>query len=165
MKIFTISRKRRSYLGEDWIPFYFYVIFKHFQFFGPLAMLVLPILIPINLVRGLGRKGGVNGLDTLSWSNISPKHTARYWAHLYMALVVIVWVCHVVDYEICSYTKVRHRRLRSVDRFKNACGTTVLVTDIPSSFLKENHLRTLYNVFPGGTNISTSPVTVDVSRK
>lgn len=120
------------------------------KIFGPLAILVLPVLIPINFIRGIGTKGGMNGLDTISWSNVSPKHTARYWAHLCMALVVILWVCYIVGYEICSYTKVRHRRILSVERFKNACGTTVLVTDIPSSFLEESHLRTLYSVFPGG---------------
>ncbi len=120
------------------------------KIFGPLAIVVLPVLIPINLIRGIGARGGVYGLDTLSWSNVDPKHTARYWAHLSMALVVIVWVCHVVGYEIRSYTEVRHRRLLSVERFRNACGTTVLVTDIPTSFLRDDHLRTLYNVFPGG---------------
>ena len=67
-----------------------------------------------------------------------------------MALIVIVWVCQVIGYEIRTYTKVRHRRLLSVDRFKNAHCTTILVTDIPASFLKPEHLRVLYGVFPGG---------------
>lgn len=63
------------------------------------------------MVQGVGKQSGMNGFD-------SPKHTAQYWSHLYMALVVIIWVCHVVGFDICSYTKVRHRRLLSVERYK-----------------------------------------------
>ncbi|KAI4176444.1 MAG: hypothetical protein LQ343_000980 [Gyalolechia ehrenbergii] len=120
------------------------------KIFGPLAAVLLSVLIPVNLIGGVGPQGGVHGLDTLSWINGDPKKTARYWAHLCMALVVILWVCHIIGYEIRSYTKVRHRRLRSVERFRNACGTTVLVSDIPLECLKESHLCTLYGVFPGG---------------
>ncbi|KAL8998431.1 MAG: hypothetical protein Q9188_006104 [Gyalolechia gomerana] len=120
------------------------------KIFGPLAAVLLSVLIPVNLIGGVGPQGGVHGLDTLSWINVDPKKTARYWAHLCIALVVILWVCHIIGYEIRSYTKVRHRRLRSVERFRNACGTTVLVSDIPLECLKESHLRTLYGVFPGG---------------
>lgn len=120
------------------------------QIFTPLAAILLPVFIPINFIQGARAQGGVHGLDTLSWNNVDPKRTARYWAHFCIALVVVLWVCHIIGYEIRYYTKVRYRRLLSVERFRNACSTTVLVSDIPLALLTEGHLRTLYNVFPGG---------------
>ncbi|KAL9609466.1 MAG: hypothetical protein Q9167_005772 [Letrouitia subvulpina] len=48
------------------------------------------------------------------------------------------------------YASIRHRRLLSVKRFENACGTTVLITDIPRNLRNTDDLRILYNVYPGG---------------
>ncbi|KAI4157313.1 MAG: hypothetical protein LQ342_008383 [Letrouitia transgressa] len=120
------------------------------KIFIPLAVIILPVLIPVNLIHGIGARGGVYGLDRISWANVDRRHTARYWAHWCIAQVVVVWVCHVLWYEIQSYARIRHRRLLSVKRFENACGTTVLVTDIPRNLRNAEDLRLLYNVYPGG---------------
>ncbi|KXJ92370.1 late exocytosis, associated with Golgi transport-domain-containing protein, partial [Microdochium bolleyi] len=73
--------------------------------FIPIGLVVIPILVPINYVggssndfnfdntTGKGPKNGISGLDTLAWGNVSNTKTSRYWAHLILALGVIIWVC------------------------------------------------------------------------
>jgi hypothetical protein len=62
------------------------------KLFCPMALIILPILIPLNYVDGKGTntigatRYNVTGLDTLAWSNVAPQHTRRYWAHLVLAV-------------------------------------------------------------------------------
>lgn len=120
------------------------------RIFIPLALLILPILVPINFVGGRGPINGVHGLDQLSWTNISPARTNRYWAHSFLALLVVLWVCFVAHFELQSYTRLRQTRLTSLGRSKTALGTTILVTDVPQSLLTVRRLTDIYNVYPGG---------------
>ena len=71
-----------------------------------LGMVALPILIPLNVVDGKNESGGVKGLDRLSFSNVGLQHTDRYWAHLSVALFVIVTVCHTIRAELQDYTRI-----------------------------------------------------------
>lgn len=88
--------------------------------FIPLACVVLPILIPINFVDGIGTNlwtnstttndtSSVVGLSVLAWGNVKPEHHDRRWAHLLLALFVIIWVCFVTFSEMRVYVKVRSR--------------------------------------------------------
>lgn len=115
------------------------------RIFVPLAIVVLPVLIPINLHGGRGPRNGVGGLDRMSWTNIAPSQTIRYWAHLCLSLLVVSWVCRIFWYELDSYTRLRQNRLLS-----QAPGTTVLVTDIPQDLISTEELQRLYSVYPGG---------------
>jgi len=64
--------------------------------FIPIAVVVIPILVPINYVGGESNnftnssqgssKDTITGLDTLAWGNIVPTKVNRYWAHLVLAL-------------------------------------------------------------------------------
>jgi hypothetical protein len=124
----------------------------------------LPVLIPINYIGGRGPKyqlefehGGntsaasnVTGLDTLAWGNVRPTKTHRYWAHLILAVVVIVWVCGVFFAELRVYIKVRQDYLTSAEHRLRASATTVLVSAIPQKWLTTEALGGLYDVFPGG---------------
>ena len=120
------------------------------RIFISLTMILLPILLPVNLYKGWGELEGVNGLDRLSWVNISSNHTDRYWAHLCVSLFVVVWVCYVCWYELRSYTIIRQRRLISCDFKHDLSHATVIVTDIPESLLTLNSLKRIYDVYPGG---------------
>ena len=113
--------------------------------FIPLALLILPILIPINLYSGRGVHNGVSGLDQMAWTNIDPSHTNRYWAHLCLSVLVVLWVCRVFWHELNSYTRLRQRRLMS-----QAPSTTVLVTDIPRELISVERLERIYSIYPGG---------------
>ncbi|RGP60570.1 hypothetical protein FSPOR_10537 [Fusarium sporotrichioides] len=129
--------------------------------FLPIGAVVMPILIPLNYVGGLGQKIDVTdddeqsnetptGLDTLSWGNVAPKNSSRYGAHLLMAILVVIWVCTVFFFELRVYVKVRQDWLTSAEHRLRASATTVLVNSIPSKWLSEEALMGLFDVFPGG---------------
>ncbi|KAL2065629.1 hypothetical protein VTL71DRAFT_3299 [Oculimacula yallundae] len=130
--------------------------------FIPLALVILPILLPLNHHGGRGSNyfnetigsplqgPNVKGLDVLAWGNVRPTHTGRYWAHLILALVVIIWVCGVFFSELRVYIKVRQDYLTSAEHRLKASATTVLVSAIPSKWLTMEALSGLYDVFPGG---------------
>ena len=116
----------------------------------PLAILILPILIPLNLLEGRGTKSGVTGLDQVSWTNVSPAHTNRYWAHLSLAVAVVLWVCRVSRLELLSYTRLRHQYLAASHRLDQISTSTILITDIPDALLTVEQLTSVYSVFPHG---------------
>ncbi|KFZ19288.1 hypothetical protein V501_00727 [Pseudogymnoascus sp. VKM F-4519 (FW-2642)] len=129
--------------------------------FVPLACLLLPILLPLNYLSGRNfaasdaRESSDNdnipaGLDVLAWGNISPNKTSRYWIHLILAVVVVIWICCVFFAELRVYVRVRRDYLTSAEHRLRASATTVLVTDIPSTWLTVEALSFLYDVFPGG---------------
>ncbi|KFY68926.1 hypothetical protein V496_00677 [Pseudogymnoascus sp. VKM F-4515 (FW-2607)] len=129
--------------------------------FVPLACLLLPILLPLNYLSGRNvaasnaRESSANdnisaGLDVLAWGNISPNKTSRYWIHLILSVVVVIWICCVFFAELRVYVRVRRDYLTSAEHRLRASATTVLVTDIPSTWLTVEALSFLYDVFPGG---------------
>ena len=89
------------------------------KIFFPLALLILPILLPLNATSGKNQNTignttyNIKGLDTLGWSNVSPNHTNRYWAHLILAIVVIAWVCFLFHEELMHYVVKRQEYLGS----------------------------------------------------
>ena len=120
------------------------------KIFVPLAMLILPTLIPLNLIGGRGVRSGVSGLDQFSWTNVSAEHTNRYWAHLSLALLVVLWVSRITRLELLTYTRLRHKWLASSDSLDGTSTTTILVTDIPETLLSVEQLYSTYNVYPFG---------------
>ncbi len=71
------------------------------KIFVPAAVIVLPILLPINNYSGQNK-----GLDRLSISNIDKKHTkTRLWAHLALALLFIFWVLYIIYRELRGYIR------------------------------------------------------------
>ncbi|KAK5660314.1 hypothetical protein OQA88_12854 [Cercophora sp. LCS_1] len=130
--------------------------------FVPIALIVIPVLVPLNYVGGLGQsvlddvinKDNVtripSGLDTLAWGNVSPKNQSRRWVHLVLAILVIVWVCGVFFAELRVYVKIRQDYLTSAEHRLRASANTVLVSSVPEKWLTEDALRGLFDVFPGG---------------
>ncbi|KAG5289353.1 phosphate metabolism protein [Histoplasma ohiense] len=129
------------------------------KIFVPLSFIILPVLIPLNKVGGKDTRAvsvtddtpyNVSGLDQLAWGNIAPEHTDRYWAHLVLAVVVVVYVCAVFFDELRGYIRLRQTYLTSPQHRLRASATTVLVTAIPSKWLSVDALDRLFDVFPGG---------------
>ena len=119
------------------------------KIFLPVALVVLPILLPLN--RFSGNTGATHGLDRLSISNIEPAYRRnRLWAHLLLAIGVIAWFCYVIYKELRGYIRVRQAYLTSPQHRIRASATTVLVTGIPRKWLTLEALSGLYDVFPGG---------------
>jgi calcium permeable stress-gated cation channel len=132
--------------------------------FVPLAFVLLPVLLPINYVGGKGQSfieidanssntnstWNVTGLDTVAWGNVTPQNTNRYWGHMVMGIIVVIWVCFVFFAELRVYIRVRQDFLTSPEHRLRASATTVLVNSIPQKWLTEKALMRLYDVFPGG---------------
>lgn len=77
------------------------------RIFITLGFIIMPILIPLNIVHGKNESGGVKGLDILSISNIGLSHTDTYWAHLLLAILVVVLVCYILQQELRDYSRIR----------------------------------------------------------
>ena len=92
----------------------------------------------------------MTGLDQLAWGNVSPHKTNRYWAHLVLAVVVVIWTCFVFFDELRGYIRLRQAYLTSPQHRLRASATTVLVTAIPPKWCTFEALDGLYDVFPGG---------------
>lgn len=129
------------------------------KIFVPLGLVILPILIPINKVGGKDNNmisnansttWNVTGLDQLAWGNVKPTNTDRYWAHLVLAVLSIIYVCAVFFDELRGYIRLRQAYLTSPQHRLRASATTVLVTAIPRKWLTVEALTNLYDVFPGG---------------
>ncbi|KAK3709000.1 hypothetical protein LTR37_011164 [Vermiconidia calcicola] len=125
--------------------------------FVPLMVIVVTVLLPVNynggknnhvfLVDGRNHTYNVVGLDTLSWQNVAPNETDRYWAHLVCALLVISWTLYRIYREKLHFVDVRQQYLTSPEHRLKASSRTVLVTNIPSDYRSEEALRALFDVF------------------
>ena len=124
------------------------------KIFCPMAILIVPILLPLNVVGGKGTNTiahvhyNITGLDTLAWSNVSPVNTSRYWAHLILALSVIAWVCFMFHHELMHYVVKRQEYLGSPSHRLKASSTTVLITDIPERYVHERSIDGALRRFP-----------------
>ena len=92
----------------------------------------------------------VTGLDELAWGNVHPDKNNRYWAHLILAVGVVVYTCWVFFDELRGYIRLRQAYLTSPQHRLRASATTVLVTAIPRKWCTAEALDGLYDVFPGG---------------
>ena len=140
---------------------YFFIRFLRtlLKIFVTLALIILPILLPLNAAGGRGshfaqgqssENAKVTGLDQLSFGNVRPDRTDRYWAHLVLAVFVIVYVCYVIFQELRYYVRMRLQYLTTPQHRLRASATTVLITGIPPAFQSVKALDELYDVFPGG---------------
>lgn len=119
--------------------------------------IIVPILLPINYNGGKGDRTfdiagtpqnfSVSGLDTLSWQNVAPTQTSRYWAHLVCALLAICWTLYRIYREKLHFIKVRQEFLTSPEHRLKASARTILVTNIPSTYQGNEELKALFDVF------------------
>ncbi|ORY87096.1 hypothetical protein BCR37DRAFT_376481 [Protomyces lactucae-debilis] len=123
--------------------------------FAPALLLTWPILLPLNRVGGIGSNPPsditpVKGLDQYSFSNVDRSNTDRYWAHLVLAWLFVIWICIVVTYELHHFVRTRQNWLLSPKHRQKASATTILVTGIPKHLLDTKSLRELFSPLPGG---------------
>ncbi|KAL8713137.1 MAG: hypothetical protein Q9220_002658 [cf. Caloplaca sp. 1 TL-2023] len=141
--------------------------------FVPLMMILVIVLLPINYNQGKGNRyhkttkhetvrWNVAGLDTLSWQNIDPARTNRYWAHLVCAILVVSWSLYRIYREKVHFIDVRQRFLTSPEHRLKASARTILVTNIPSEYRSKDALEALYDVFVD--NDDRSKLTIWVNR-
>ena len=158
--LFTVFmiREDPQVLEKAGMDAYFFLKFLSMclKIFTPMAIIIMPILIPLNVTQGKGTNTisgvtyNITGLDTLAWSNVSPAKTGRYWAHLILAVGVVAWVCFMFHQELSHYIAKREEFISSLGHGLKASSTTVLIQDIPETLCNEEALEELYGDFPGG---------------
>jgi hypothetical protein len=128
------------------------------RIFVPLALVIFPILVPLNAtggnnieanIQGTGRNL-TKGLDVITISNIQPKLAQRLWAHCLLAVVVIIWTCYIMFTELRNFIRVRQAYLTSPQHRLRASASTVLVRAVPNKYIDRDELDRLFDVFPGG---------------
>ena len=140
--------------------------------FIPLMTVIVTVLLPVNYHGGkdsrtfeIGEQKvpfNVTGLDTLSWQNVAPTHTNRYWAHLICAILVVVWALYRIYVEKLNFIDVRQQFLTSPEHRLKASARTILITNIPREYRSKEALEALYDVFVD--NDDRSKMTVWVNR-
>jgi calcium permeable stress-gated cation channel len=136
------------------------------------VMVVVVILLPINYsdgafnnvysIEGHKTTSNVTGLDTLSWQNVAPISTNRYWAHLICAVLAVSWALYRIYCEKVNFIDVRQQFLTSPEQRIKASARTILVTNIPAEFRTKEALEGLYDVFVD--NDDRSKLTIWVNR-
>jgi hypothetical protein len=146
--VFTISdRELIRVAGVDGYLFLEYLQLL-LRIFIPMAIVILPILLPINRV---GDVPGVTGLDSFSWPNVGvPEKVNRLWAHCILAICVVLWVCYNFYLALRKFVRLRQTILTMPEHRIRASATTILVQSIPRKWLTMAALDALYDVFPGG---------------
>ena len=107
----SFLQKNQIYFGvvvltHIFFPRYVYTLLRDFV---PLALLIPPVLIPLNIFRGETVQDGIRDLDRLSWANVSAMRSNVYWAHLTMAVVAVVYICFVIYNEFLEFIRVRQK--------------------------------------------------------
>ena len=157
------STSNSAFIEKCGLDAYFFLRYLRtlLKIFVPMALVILPILLPTNAVGGRGpgfaigvfsnsTYSNVTGLDRFAWGNVRPDQTNRYWAHLVLAVGVIIWTGFVFFDELRGYIRLRQAYLTSPQHRLRASATTVLVTAIPQKWCTFPALDGLYDVFPGG---------------
>ena len=149
LKVFETATS--DFISKSGLDAYFFLryLLMLLKTFTIVALAIIPVLIPINFIGGRGGKK-VQGLDRLAWSNVAPNHTGRYWAHLLLALSLILVFCCMFYDEMRKYIRMRQAYLTSPQHRLKASATTVLVSAIPNRWLTIQQLVELYDAFPGG---------------
>ena len=132
-KVFTISdRELIRVAGVDGFLFIEYLQML-LRIFIPMAIVVLPILLPINRV---GDVPGISGLDSFAWPNVArADKLKRLWAHCILACCIILWVCYNFYLALRKFVRLRQTILTTAEHRIRASATTILVQSIPSKWL------------------------------
>ena len=159
-----MKTNKNDFIQKSGLDAYFFLRYLRMllKIFIPAAFFIILILVPLNSVNGRGADfatgiysnsstySNVTGLDQLAWGNVRPTQNNRYWAHLVLAVLLVVYVCFVFWDELRGYIRLRQAYLTSPQHRIKASATTVLVTGIPSKWMTFEALDGLYDVFPGG---------------
>ncbi|RAL60250.1 hypothetical protein DID88_000030 [Monilinia fructigena] len=154
--LFTIFQFRdREVINKCGLDAYFFLRYLQtlLVIFIPMAVVIIPILVPMNYIGGRGGDwalqfaNDLNSTEVSSQSKSKPIDIGHIWC---LPCLAISWVCGVFFAELRVYIKVRQDYLTSAEHRLRASATTVLVSAIPDKWLTKEALAGLYDVFPGG---------------
>ncbi|KEY74850.1 hypothetical protein S7711_09524 [Stachybotrys chartarum IBT 7711] len=118
------------------------------------TLITWPILFPVNATGG----GAKNGLDILSFSNISPGY--RYFASCFVGWVFFGFVMLLITRESLYYISLRQQYHLLPFEKSRLSSRTILFVNVPEEARNEEHLRREY---PGVANIWLVSVPKDLA--
>ncbi|GCB27617.1 CSC1-like protein At3g21620 [Aspergillus awamori] len=116
------------------------------RLFFPTALLVVPVLLPVNYTSG---SQSTSGLDRFSIANVTNGEDYRYWITALIAILVHMHLCYVLIREFKFIVRIRQAHLHRYSRLQEV--TTVLVTELPPDLCNRELLARLYSRFNEGT--------------
>ncbi|KAF9281986.1 hypothetical protein BGZ68_006289 [Mortierella alpina] len=127
---------------------YMFVRFQRMcaMLFTVFTLVALPVLLPINMVNGLGKPG----LTGMTIGNVPEEQAWRLWFHLVLTILFCAAAVAMLWREMQEYTRRRHAYLLSAKHQTTPQSTTILVTAIPKGINNEKALRKIFDRFPGG---------------
>ncbi|GAM91666.1 hypothetical protein ANO11243_097180 [Dothideomycetidae sp. 11243] len=90
-----------GYAGFDFVRFVLLLV----RLNALATLLLVPVLIPTNVVQPNHSEGAATGLDSLSYLNILPSQVRRLWAHLLGALVYTSIFLYLTSEELRRHTE------------------------------------------------------------
>ncbi|KAG0034795.1 hypothetical protein BGZ81_003199 [Podila clonocystis] len=112
--------------------------------FGGFTLIAIPILIPINVINGVGS----GGLGDMTIGNVA--QAWRFWFHLILTIVFCAASIVMLWREMYEYTRRRHAYLLSDKHAKTPQSSTILITALPKGLNSEEALYNIFKRFEGG---------------
>lgn len=112
------------------------------------TLVTWPVLIPVDAADVHG--SGQEGLNQLSWSNVTSSLENRLAAHIVIIYLLTFFVFYMIRREMLHFVHMRHQFLISKSHSHGARARTVLVTSLPDEFGEEHPLREFASFIPGG---------------
>lgn len=152
---------------------YFFIRFLYFLLvlFGGLAVVNIPILIPVNYYSGYnsyteydlsihtnGTIPKISRLEKLSMSNIAPKFTDRLSIHLTLAVILVIWFHVAIIIELKNFVKIRNNYLLNnyklnIKNSKNFnTSNTIFIDNLPKEYLSKKSINELFSKINSNQN-------------
>ncbi|PFH52049.1 hypothetical protein AMATHDRAFT_57827 [Amanita thiersii Skay4041] len=114
------------------------------------TLLTFAVIIPVNAINVTG---SMNGLERISWTNITSfQDQPRYAAHIIVVYVLTFFVLYMIRREMHHFVELRHDFLLSKSHSRLPQARTVLITTVPDDLANEHDLRTFASFVPGGVD-------------
>lgn len=119
---------------------YFFIryLFIISAYCGFSMLYMFPVLLPINAVNGVAKKG----FDMLAYSNVTEK--GRYYGHVFCGWIFFWGFLFVIYRELTLYNSLRHSILASPRYAKKLSSRTVLFQSVPDQYLSETEFAKLF---------------------
>ncbi len=110
--------------------FFLWYIRTLLTIFISLSIIIISSLVSLNLINDNDAADWTQDLDRYSWMNVELNHTAFYWAHLMMILIVIMFICYIIYVKLLFYVHVRNSYLASSAHRLLKIVNTILMINI-----------------------------------
>ncbi|CAB4256622.1 similar to Saccharomyces cerevisiae YOL084W PHM7 Protein of unknown function, expression is regulated by phosphate levels [Maudiozyma barnettii] len=119
---------------------YFYLrflgVFAAFSLLS--AIMLFPILLPVNITNG----NNLKGFEIMSFANVKNKN--RFYAHVFLSWLVFGLLLFIIYKELYYYTLVRHAAMTTPLYDGLLSSHTVIVTELDDSLMQEGEFERLY---------------------